>query len=249
MPAKPPSRRQSEREFDRGLAAYSATNQATLARQKDGQKGSGHRLAIYTGAAGAALAGAFSAEAAIEYQDVNWAINTGNSETFDMGDGGGNDVKLAMGYSPIATFTASAFRVGTAAIAATAGGDAQRFVSGSVIGTGGQAWQNTARLFRRTVIFWNDGNSRDTQTGYLGLRFGSGPTKYGWIHIDAINAGGSNYHVDDYAYQSDGTTIQAGEMPPVVPEPSTIALALLASGAAGVMRSRRKKILKGRSDS
>lgn len=81
------------------------------------------------------------------------------------------------------------------------------------------------------------------------LAFGStraAPLMYAWAHIDSIADSGTSYHVDGYAYRDDGQPIKAGQTVQPVPEPSTIALALLASGAAGVMASRRKKMLKGR---
>ena len=241
MSHKPATRSQPDRQLESDLAAYSASNQPTLGRQRREQKGRDRRLAIYTGAAGAAFAGAFPAEAAIQYYDVNWTINTGYSKIFDMGDGG-DDVQLDLTYST-PTYRGYASRRGTAKIA-TLVGDAVRFTTSATIGPLA-LWQSRGLLFNYYSSSFDDGNFSDVSTGYLGVRFGSSPVKYGWIHIDWIGADGQSYHVDDYAYQDNGSWIQAGDTGEV-PEPSTIALALLASGAAGVMASRRKKILKGR---
>ena len=62
--------------------------------------------------------------------------------------------------------------------------------------------------------------------------------------MDQVDNGLESYHISGYAYETtQGATIKAGEVEPV-PEPSTITLALLASGAAGLMRARRKKLLR-----
>ena len=129
---------------------------------------------------------------------------------------------------------------------------ARRFTKGQTISSGLASWGGdgaSGTLFYHSGGSFADGPFDNLNTGYVGLRFSpsgnpGGPYYYTWMHIDSIAANGKQYHVDDYAYEDSGGSIKAGDKP--VPEPSTIALALLASGAAGVMRSRRQKILKGR---
>jgi MYXO-CTERM domain-containing protein len=86
------------------------------------------------------------------------------------------------------------------------------------------------------------------QTGFVGFSNGFG--NYAWIRLSVSDAGSPGYTneltVIDYAYNTvAGETIDAGEgIPTSTPEPSTSALGLLASGAAGiaVWRRRRKEV-------
>ena len=68
---------------------------------------------------------------------------------------------------------------------------------------------------------------------YLGIRFEDGGlTKYGWVEIDW--RAGDALKVVRWAYEDDGSAIEAG----VVPAPGAVGLLALAAGAAGVRRKR-----------
>ncbi len=85
-------------------------------------------------------------------------------------------------------------------------------------------------------------------TGFFGFKFTSGPnTYYGWgeIVIDPAGNGtkGHGYQLTKLYYDDTGAAIKVGDTVgagPVIPEPSTYALALLAAGGVAAYRSRRK---------
>ena len=255
MPANHMIEKEGNRGLDSQLAAYSAAAQAELALEAGRARRANRPIAAYsTAAAGAGLLGALNVDAAIQYTPANLTLKATNGSTLLNIDGaGGNDFKLTWAG---AGKTRNAMVSGLTASADVARDGnwgvfnyAKNFAYGNTISAGqATSWPSKGSFWYYTVGSWR-GNFSNVNTGYVGIRFNSGGVKYGWIHIDSIAAGNTEYHVAGYAYEDSGGAIDAGDQggPAPVPEPSTIALALLASGAAGVMRSRRKKILKGRS--
>ena len=234
--------------LDSQLSAYSTAAQADLALDAGRAKRPNRPIVAYSAAAaGAGLLGALNVDAAIVHNDnggAGWTLSAGNtSETINFNGDATSDARLTWGTGMAGTFATVEGRNGGQEVEA-GGNDARRFTAGQSISNGAGTWSNAGAIFQYNGGFI-DGLFNNANTGYLGLRFNDGGTKYAWIHIDSIAANASQYHVAGYAYQTSGAPIQAGDTGQV-PEPSTIALALLASGAAGVMRSRRKKILKGR---
>jgi PEP-CTERM motif len=80
-------------------------------------------------------------------------------------------------------------------------------------------------------------------TGFIGFQFvdAHGQTDYGWMRV---NLNINNFFSDqasatiiDWAYNNSGTSITAGQ----IPEPNSIALALLGSGAVGLAIWRRQR--------
>lgn len=72
---------------------------------------------------------------------------------------------------------------------------------------------------------------------YIGVRFlvdGAGDPRYGWIGIDITNSDDLTGQITGFAYDDTGAPIEAG----AVPEPGS-GLALLAAGAASLLRRRR----------
>lgn len=82
-------------------------------------------------------------------------------------------------------------------------------------------------------------------TGFAGFSFttsASHKTDYGWVRLeftDGVNGAADYVEALDWAYNTDGAPVAAGEMG--TPEPSTSALGILAAGAAGVCALRRRR--------
>jgi hypothetical protein len=83
-----------------------------------------------------------------------------------------------------------------------------------------------------------DASNWDAPTQYVAFRFGN--TFYGWasVTLDTANA---TLTVNEWAFENTGAAIHLGAISSV-PEPSAGGLALLASGAAGISRWRRRKL-------
>ena len=240
--------RESIRDLDSQLAAYSAAAGAALDLAAGRAKSPNRSIAVYSAAAaGAGVLGALDVDAAIYHQAVDWPLSSGNPmRTINFDGDATSDALLTWNSGDRMRV---GYAVGTNGGEAVGGGyNAVRFTTGQTISNAAGTWGPARRIFVVTTTGGNftAGNFDDTHTGYLGFRFNSGGIKYAWAHIDSIAADGTSYHVDGYAYQDNGDPIKAGQETDPVPEPSTIALALLASGAAGVMASRRRRILKGR---
>lgn len=92
--------------------------------------------------------------------------------------------------------------------------------------------------------------------GYVGFTLtpeGSGNTYYGWVHIASMAGNASSLVIDGYAWEttpgaaihvtsSGGGSSNGGGSPTGgTPEPATAGLALLALGAAGVMRHKQRR--------
>jgi hypothetical protein len=124
--------------------------------------------------------------------------------------------------------------------------------AGTLIGpdsTYGAAFFNNTSNQLADEDFNNDNVKDDTLTGnflvdnvrgnpqYLGVRFkvnDAGDDRYGWVGVDFTNADDLTGVVTGYAYDDTGAPIEAG----AVPEPAS-GLALLALGAAGLLRRKR----------
>jgi hypothetical protein len=128
----------------------------------------------------------------------------------------------------------------------------RKFMTSAMIGGG------PARASAEIVKFGSadsvKGNFQAGQPGFAGLSItshslGSGhnQVEYGWIRLEFMD-GGNGFprllEAIDWAVGSKGETIYAGEQTDAAPEPDTLSLALLASGAAGVTALRRRRTLK-----
>ena len=127
---------------------------------------------------------------------------------------------------------------------------AKKFVLGSPIGTPGQALhvgrtENIQRFFLGSA----SGNFASNKPAFVGLSFANlSNTDYAWIELEFTDKGGFPYFLNALAFGIDTNpgqtpgTLLAGEIDGgFIPEPSTLSLAILASGAAGVMALRRRR--------
>lgn len=82
-------------------------------------------------------------------------------------------------------------------------------------------------------------------TGFAGFSFNNaGQTDYGWVRLTySVGANGlpDSMTAIDWAYDSTGNPIQAGQTIAATPEPATAGLAALALGSAGILALRRKR--------
>ena len=244
--------------LDRELDEYSAAAEITLSVEQERSRTPNSRLALYSSVAGVALAGAFNTEAAIVYKTVDKTLNGNPQSFYYLTFSGTTNAKFRFRHDDGGVEFAQMKGSGTAAIVRETAGPANevvRFLAGEKIQTtAANTWDagNSRPLFSATSADTNTpafGNFWDGHTGYIGVRYSNAGTHYGWIHVDAVDSSFESYHISGYGYNDTAdASINAGEgePAPVVPEPSTVALALLASGAAGLMRARRKKLLRGK---
>jgi hypothetical protein len=127
-----------------------------------------------------------------------------------------------------------------------------KLANGSMIGASGifPASPYTAYYARLTasgVISQFAGDWSMGETGFFGFAFNKdGQRHYGWgeLKFDPTSANSNGYGFQvTRAYYNDtpGASIAAGDTGSAVPEPSTLALAMLAAGGVAAYRSRRKQ--------
>lgn len=126
---------------------------------------------------------------------------------------------------------------------------------GSLIGPSAASWAGLGTVEKGVnpdVGNPNWNGSQNSGDGYLGFRVktADGVWHYGWLLITDIGAtadGGYGFTIDSYGInQKANRAIAAGNYDGTeagigTPEPAASGLALLALGAAGVLRSRRKR--------
>ncbi|HPA16935.1 MAG TPA: PEP-CTERM sorting domain-containing protein [Verrucomicrobiae bacterium] len=203
--------------------------------------------AAYTAAAGAALALAPSADAAMQYTyvgqyfPIGTGTGTGAANTYAI-DFDGNlipDFTIVVQRSTSTTQGVFAFgkpmiQLGgyPAQLASSQSvGPAQLFGSASTLKL---AWS----MDGTNTIFY--GNWLNSQQGFLGIAIpNTGSTNYAWVRLSISNDPNGipiGFAVQDWFYAD--TAITTG----VIPEPSpAVGLALLAVGAVGVSAWRRRK--------
>jgi hypothetical protein len=128
----------------------------------------------------------------------------------------------------------------------------KRLASGAVI-SNGQSFNNGGALHARSVVAGaarSKGTWPKSGTGFAGVKFKSnGQTFFGWIRLewqDTTNQGFPNkLTAIDWAYNDvAGAPINAGQGIPTTtttPEPSSMALALMAAGCVGVLAWRKRR--------
>jgi len=224
------------------------------------------RVALVAGCAGAlALVTAPSADAAwaVEYGATGWTVLTSPAGTgthywigIDLDgnptgglNGSGTEIAFAFYSSfPGALWIELSGSFGTQAtngslVAASSSELAQKFNSTAAIAAH-TLWSigNWAALFSTT----NSAATPDWtgQTGYIGFRMpdGGGGYTYGWVQL-SVNAALDSVTILNWSAASAGGGAAGGGPGGAAgtPEPAAAGLGLLALGAAGVMRHRRRR--------
>ena len=227
------------------------------------------RLAAYTAAASAVLVAAAPVNAEIHYTPADVLLSNDNY-ALDM-DGDSNPefnfwASWTAVYSPgspgYPSYPGSGFMHASGVISSAAPGAfwladgggplVQNLANGAPIFGAATNWDNYyGYLFAASMssmYYQGTGTGNfgpygyGPGSGYIGVKFNpDGTDLYGWIHVDNVEYDLSSYHIDGWAYEDNGASILAGEIPAVVPEPSS--MVLFAAGAAGlaIFRKRKKK--------
>jgi len=189
---------------------------------------------LFAVAGGAAMAATTQADAGIVYEAFSpvKTVSAGNQQTitvtfkstnqkFRMAAAGGF---LSLGQTAVAQKFITA-----------GGGLAKNLAYGDAIT--GNSWRYAS--FRKSSGA-AAGNFGSSQSGFVGF-YNSIMQAKGWIQVKVNSA--TSFSVLAYAYATNGDTITAGQTTPTaaVPEPGTMAMGLLASGAAGLVALRKAK--------
>ena len=217
---------------------------------KNQKKLSNSKLIAYSAAAGAALAVAPNAFAAIVHETDGRSFGDGHTAGIDLTMEGKNAEFKLFGQSlfnpdwSTTYFTINIYRKYNGPLVFGDGEIVWPITTSADIGQGdyipniaeGTFYFGSKSTGGSTHTgYWTDGNER-----YCGVSFykddGSGVEVYGWIKIQRLTKGSGK--IIDWAYETTGASIPAGYTGPV-PEPAT-GLALLALGAAGIAAYRRR---------
>jgi len=117
---------------------------------------------------------------------------------------------------------------------------AHRFTNTTSIGTWGGGWGDVRVWDPYGGTGWS--GYWDQGQGYIGFRVPDGGSgyNYGWVQITPSN-GGYTLTIDAYSGSSSGSSGGGPSGAAGTPEPAASALGLLALGAAGVMRHKRRR--------
>jgi hypothetical protein len=223
------------------LDRYSHTTHVVLMKAQ--RSHAAPKWTAYTAAVGAALTIAPAIEAAPVYSGLQEIENMYGISNFplDLDRDGFPDFFVYI-YSEFRSSTAFGSLGAYAGSILVDGGDLRRLAAGDTISSMAGTFGGGAAIFSNGLPA---GQWLPSQTGFAGVRFQrSGGEHFGWIRLHW----GPNDEffpemkvtVKDWAYESvPGAPIEAGAGLPTVPEPSS--LALLATGAAGVLAWRRRR--------
>jgi hypothetical protein len=197
------------------------------------------KLAAYTFAGAAALAGTGAARADIVYvPNVNDQVTLGNLVTFQ------GITLSAQIEGPFDAVLANAASNAAVLLDGPVGDNVAALAFGAIIDptTDATHWSSSGKLASSDSSEAGDWSSSGG-TAFLGFYFGAaGSPQAGWAQIaTTANSGTASFELLSYAYETDpDVAIAAGQTPPTVtPEPS--ALPLLVLGGAGLLALRRRR--------
>ncbi|MFK7920445.1 MAG: T9SS type A sorting domain-containing protein [Bacteroidia bacterium] len=165
-------------------------------------------LVNYSALGGALIGSTIQAQAAIQYAALSGTpVSDGTANVIFPG-GGSLSFKEMPGVG-----SAIFYFGGGASITAATTWYPNRLEAGASINNGG-TWRNAGTQF----LGWSASTTaplfKGTSGKFIGVRFNSGGVKYGWIRLD-VAGDASSFTLTDWAYQDDGSSIEAGEMPPL----------------------------------
>jgi hypothetical protein len=212
----------------------------------------------YALAGGASLAAGTNADAQIVHTEVNQTISNNSSFKFSIA---GREVTAKVSLAA----TTYGFQIHGLAKLQGAGisfgrdyGNAKNYAAGAPMGVSANtlahaenvrsATQNIGsgwfRSFGQFGAIGTNSKRAGTVEGFNGFQLASANHDLGWLRVEvgpaSSTTAGMTLTIIDYAYNSSGGPINAGQTSSV-PEPGTMALALLAAGAAGVASIRRAR--------
>jgi len=219
---------------------------------------------LYAAAGGVSLAAATEADADIVYTSVNQTIQvdaTTHSNHYTLRGVNGHSIKflLTNNFQPN-----SGSRSAVAAMTGMGAGGIKFFSTGlghnsiknyaksASIGGSPQNLHSQGFLLTRQTAFPAAGQFG---SGYVGFRTNTtnaGGNRLGWIKVKVTDSTGypTSIEIIGFAYNSlafdqVGGSLKAGEQQAAVPEPGSMALGLLAMGAAGLVSLRRARMAQG----
>jgi hypothetical protein len=217
---------------------------------------------MYAAATGSAMAMATNASAGVIYSNqavtVGPEANVGMSAYFfhsqdialksAMGGTIGNGFKIGVFQSSSAgAHNGYAFIVPTGGhLNFFAAGTLKKLAFGANISTAPAFWDASAAHLANQTNAGASGWAANAP-GFAGFLFSTtnGGLDYGWVRLSytlGTNSLANSITATDWGYDPTGAGVTAGEgASSATPEPSTVALAILASGAAGVAALRRRR--------
>jgi hypothetical protein len=208
----------------------------------------------YALAGGASLAAGTSADAQIVHTVVNQTISGNGSLKLSI-DGHAVTANVHATYvMPVPISVGAAGLVGPGVGFAQSKGFAWNYHAGSAIGGAAKSPNSNVAIRTFSQSRWGHFNTRGNfgsafgtvragaVQGFIGFQTTGVNHDKGWIQVQVgpAQTPGLSLTIIDYAYNSSGGPINAGDTGSV-PEPGTMALALMAAGAAGLASIRKAR--------